>query len=278
LPHRSSCGLVSTKGCKLVMRSSLVVLLLASLPCGVLAQIDRDWRLCSAVDADHLAIPAHTPDRLERPVRARPRHRLRHSRIGPLATARFRRSHCRRERGDQDRSEHCGGPPRPRHCPRPQGRSRRRDHRHDQGRSSSTRTTRWASFPSGSCMRKKTSWGSPMPTSARRPRSSPAAASTATACAARRLNARTTFAVPSPISAAGSTSILLAPFAPLPTPAERSTSIRDPPSDTKSGDGSTHSGAIPRAPSMISPPGSRPSQKRQRLSSPRTGLHRQLRL
>jgi hypothetical protein len=43
----------------LVMRSSLV-LLLASLPCGVLAQSDRDWRLCSAVDADHLAIPACT--------------------------------------------------------------------------------------------------------------------------------------------------------------------------------------------------------------------------
>lgn len=32
---------------------------------------------------------------------------------------------------------------------------------------------------------------------------------------------------------------------PLPTPAERSTSIRDPPSDTKSGDGSTHSGRDP---------------------------------
>lgn len=42
------------------MRSSLVVLLLASLPCGVLAQSDRDWRLCRAVDADHLAIPACT--------------------------------------------------------------------------------------------------------------------------------------------------------------------------------------------------------------------------
>ena len=42
------------------MRSSLVVLLLASLPCGVLAQSDRDWRLCRAVDADHLAILACT--------------------------------------------------------------------------------------------------------------------------------------------------------------------------------------------------------------------------
>ena len=42
------------------MRVLLVALMLASLPCGALAQSDRDWLACKAEDADHLALPACT--------------------------------------------------------------------------------------------------------------------------------------------------------------------------------------------------------------------------
>jgi len=42
------------------MRASLIVLVLATVPWGALAQSDQDWRLCRAVDADHLVIPACT--------------------------------------------------------------------------------------------------------------------------------------------------------------------------------------------------------------------------
>src|SRR6202043_4137754 len=55
-----SCGLGATKACQFVMRLSLVVVLLASLPCGALAESDRDCRVCGAVAAAHLAIPACT--------------------------------------------------------------------------------------------------------------------------------------------------------------------------------------------------------------------------
>jgi tetratricopeptide (TPR) repeat protein len=42
------------------MRALLMALMLVSVPGGVLAQGVQDWRLCRAVDADHLVIPACT--------------------------------------------------------------------------------------------------------------------------------------------------------------------------------------------------------------------------
>ena len=42
------------------MRALLVALMLVSVPCGVRAQGVQDWRLCRAVDADHLVIPGCT--------------------------------------------------------------------------------------------------------------------------------------------------------------------------------------------------------------------------
>jgi hypothetical protein len=41
------------------MRALLIALMLVSVPGGVLAQSVGDWRLCRAVDADHLVIPAY---------------------------------------------------------------------------------------------------------------------------------------------------------------------------------------------------------------------------
>src|SRR5216684_3546467 len=45
---------------KWVMRALWMALMLVSVPGGVLAQSVQDWRLCRAVDADHLVIPACT--------------------------------------------------------------------------------------------------------------------------------------------------------------------------------------------------------------------------
>ena len=42
------------------MRASLIALVLVSAPWVALAQSDQDWKLCKAVDADHLVIPACT--------------------------------------------------------------------------------------------------------------------------------------------------------------------------------------------------------------------------
>src|SRR5229473_3019870 len=43
---------------KWFMRALWIALMLVSVPGGVLAQSVQDWRLCRAVDADHLVIPA----------------------------------------------------------------------------------------------------------------------------------------------------------------------------------------------------------------------------
>src|SRR4030081_2012141 len=43
---------------KWVMRALWMALMLVSVPGGVLAQSVQDWRLCRAVDADRLFIPA----------------------------------------------------------------------------------------------------------------------------------------------------------------------------------------------------------------------------
>src|SRR6516225_9131143 len=42
------------------MRASLLALVLISAPCVALARSDKDWELCTGVDADQLAIPACT--------------------------------------------------------------------------------------------------------------------------------------------------------------------------------------------------------------------------